>query len=248
MKAFVTGGTGFIGRHVVHKLIARGYDVYGLARTESSATILQEIGARPVMGNILEKESMVEGMRDSDVVFHIAGWYKLGPYDKVRGEQINVNGTQNTLGLAFELDVPKIIYTSTVGVFGDTHGRMVDEKYQMPADQKFLNQYDRTKWKAHYEVAHPLIESGAPIIIVMPGGIYGPGDESLIAEVMKLFYQYPMPIFPMKDLALTFAHVEDIAEGHILAAERGRVGESYVLAGPVMDVPDLVKLWATQRP
>jgi dihydroflavonol-4-reductase len=250
MKAFVTGGTGFIGSHVVKKLVARGHDVNGLARSTESADELRRIGVTPVDGTILDKESMREGMRGADVVFHIAGWYKLGAYDQAKGREINVTGTQNTLELAYELGVPRIIYTSSLVVFGDTHGQIVNEGYLMPPEQEFLNQYDHTKWEAHYQIVQPLIKSGAPIVIVMPGAVYGPGDESLVGSLMKWFFNYPMPIFPTKDMALTFVHVEDIAEGHLLAAERGAPGESYVLSGPALYLPELVKLWAriTNRP
>jgi nucleoside-diphosphate-sugar epimerase len=185
-------------------------------------------------------------MRGSQVVFHVAGWYVLGSRDKRAGEMINVDGTRHVLSLACELEVPKIIYTSTVAVFGDTRGRLVDETYQMPADQDFLTEYDRTKWMAHYEAALPMIEKGAPIIIVLPGAVYGPGDQSLVGEMMSRFYsgRLPFPFLPGPELTLTFAHVDDIAEGHILAAEKGNPGESYILAGPALPMGEIVKIWS----
>ncbi|HEX6384251.1 MAG TPA: NAD-dependent epimerase/dehydratase family protein [Anaerolineae bacterium] len=241
MKAFVTGGTGFIGQHVVRKLVERGYDVYALARSESSAAALEAMGATVVPGDINDTASMRDGMVGSDVVFHIAGWYKLGSPDWMKAESINVGGTRKVLRLAHELGVPKIVYTSTVAVFGDTHGKLADENFFQGGP--FLSEYDRTKWLAHYKIALPLIEKGAPIIIVMPGGVYGPGDTSAVAEAMRTFYN-GIPILPAPDTVYTYAHVEDVAEGHILAAEKGKPGESYILAGPAIPLGEMVDFWS----
>jgi dihydroflavonol-4-reductase len=179
-------------------------------------------------------------MAGSDVVFHIAAWYKIGDPNPAQAEIINVGGTRKVLRLAYELDIPKIIYTSTIAVFGDTKGQLVDESYYQGGP--FLSEYDRTKWLAHYKVALPLMEKGAPITIVMPGGVYGPGDTSSVAAMMRLFYR-GMPFLPGPETTLTYAHVEDIAEGHILAAEKGEIGESYILAGPAIPLGEMFEFW-----
>lgn len=241
MKAFVTGGSGFIGQHVIPKLVARGYDVYALARSERSAAAVRRLGATAVMGDITDTASMRDDMAGSDVVFHLAGWYQIGSPNWMEAEAINVGGTRRVLRLAHELGVPKIVYTSTVVVFGDTHGELVDETYFQGGP--FLTEYDRTKWLAHYKVAVPLIEKGAPIIVVMPGALYGPGDTGPVAQMMRLFYR-GLPIIPGPETTLTYAHVADIAEGIVLAAEKGRVGESYILAGPAIPLGEIVDFWA----
>ena len=242
MKAFVTGGTGFIGGHLVRQLLTRGYEVVALARSAESAAALQALGAHIVTGDITNKASMREGMTGSDVVFHVAGWYHIGAREWMEAETINVSGTRNVLNLAHELGVPKIVYTSTVAVFGDTGGELADETYE--GSGPFLSEYTRTKWLAHYKVALPLIQRGAPIIIVMPGGVYGPGDSSIIAETMLRFHRGQMPVVPGADTLFTYAHVEDVADGHILAAEKGKVGESYILAGPAIPLGEMVDYWA----
>ncbi|MBE2223289.1 MAG: SDR family NAD(P)-dependent oxidoreductase [Anaerolineae bacterium] len=240
MKAFVTGGSGFIGQHVVKKLLARGYNVSALARSPESTAVLQNLGCTVIPGDITDTASMRDGMAGSDIVFHIAAWYKIGDPDWVKAEAINVGGTRKVLRLAHELGIPKIIYTSTVAVFGDTHGQLVDETYYKGGP--FLTEYDRTKWLAHYKVALPLIEKGAPITIVMPGGVYGPGDTSNIGNLMREFYR-GMPMLPGPNMTLTYAHVEDIAEGHLLAAEKGKPGESYILAGPAIPLGEMIDFW-----
>jgi dihydroflavonol-4-reductase len=242
MKAFVTGGTGFLGRPVVRRLVERGYEVYALTRSDSGAKRLATLGARPVRGDITDVASMRQSMQGSDVVFHIAGWYEIGARDWMKAETINVGGTRKVLRLAHELKVPKIIYTSTVAVFGDTKGKLVDESFQQGGP--FLTEYDRTKWLAHYKVAVPLIEKGAPIIIVIPGVTYGPGDKSPIGHLMRQFYEDKMRVVPGPESMVTYAHVEDIAEGHLLAMEKGRIGESYILAGPAIPLGEMFDFWA----
>lgn len=247
MKAFVTGGSGFIGQKLVEKLIARGDTVYALARSERSAGLLNKLGAVIVPGDITDTESMRLGMAGCDVVFHVAAWYKIGASDGAKAEAVNVGGTRKVLRLAMELNIPKIVYTSTVAVFGNTRGDLVDETYFKGGP--FLTEYDRTKWLAHYKVAVPLIEKGAPIVIVMPGAVFGAGDKSLVSDLMRWFYRGTPVLFGPKT-TFTYAHVDDIVEGHILAAQRGRIGESYILAGPAVPLGDMIDFWGhlTGRP
>lgn len=244
MKAFITGGTGFIGGRVVKKLLERGYQVSALARSPKDIVDFQTHGISPVPGDITNIESMRNAMRGSDVVFHIAAWYRFGARSRGIAEKVNVDGTRNVLGLAHELGIPKIVYTSTVGIFGDTHGQLINETTPIPTGP-FISEYERTKWLAHVQVALPLIARGAPIVIVLPGGVYGPGDSSLIGNLMRLYYLRQLPVFPAPDFGITFAHVDDIAEGHILAAEKGKPGESYILAGPAIYLRDMLKVWAS---
>ncbi len=241
MKAFVTGGTGFVGQRVVRKLIGRGYEVTALVRSEESANLLTEMGSRVSFGDITERASMRNGMQGSDVVFHLAAQYAIGAVDREQMEIINVGGTRKVLRLAQELEVPRIIYTSTVNIFGDTKGKYVDENYYN--DGPFLTEYDRTKWLAHYKVAVPMIEKGVPITIAMPGPAYGPGDQSILADMMRMFYR-GFPIVPGPDTVLTFTHVDDVAEGLLLALEKGRVGETYILTGPAIPLGEIVDFWA----
>ncbi len=240
MRAFVTGGTGFIGKRVVQKLLKDGHEVFALARSERSAAVLVGMGAQVVPGDITDTESMRGGMIGCDLVIHLAAWYKLGAMDASQAEAINVGGTRKVLRLAHELGVPKIVYVSTIAVFGDTKGQLVDETYFQGGP--FLTDYDRTKWLAHYKVAVPLIEKGAPIVIVMPGGVYGPEDTSIIAEMIRLFYR-GLPAMPGPELTLTYAHVGDVANGILLAAKRGKIGESYILTGPAIPLGEMVDFW-----
>ena len=158
MKAFVTGASGFIGRHLVQQLVDKNYQVYGLTRTRKGADLLTSIGANPVIGSIFDADSMRSDMEGSDVVFHCAGWDKIGSDEWMLAESVNVAGTRTVLRLAEDLGVPKIIHTSSATVFGDTRGRLVDESFQQGGP--FLTEFERTKWLAHYKVAQPMINDG----------------------------------------------------------------------------------------
>lgn len=239
MRYFVTGATGFVGGRVARQLIAAGHGVVAPVRTPAKAQDLAALGADVRQGDVTEKESMREAMRGVDGVFHIAGWYKLGVKDTSSGERINVQGTRNVLELMRELEIPKGVYTSTLAVFSDTHGRMVDETYRY--DGPHLSEYDRTKWVAHYEVADPMIAQGLPLVIVQPGLIYGPGDTSSVRTTLISYLKRKLPMVPL-GTAFCWGHVEDNARGHIQAMERGRAGEAYIIAGERCDLVSALRL------
>jgi nucleoside-diphosphate-sugar epimerase len=229
MKYFVTGATGFVGGYVARQLIKDGHQVIAIVRHPDKAAKLEGLGVLVHQGDVSEKESMRRPMTGVDGVFHIAGWYKIGARDKSDGERINVLGTRNVLELMRDLRVPKDVYTSTLAVFSDTHGRLVDETYRYNGSH--LSEYDRTKWVAHYEVALPLIQTGLPLVIVQPGLIYGPGDTSSVRTTFTQYLERRLPMIPART-AFSWAHVEDIARGHILAMEQGEIGDDYIIAGP----------------
>src|SRR6266849_4262267 len=144
MKYFVTGATGFVGGRVVRRLVGAGHQVVVVVRNPAKAADLANLGIEIYQGDVTDKESMRTPMQGVDGVFHIAGWYKIGVRDKSDGEKINVQGTRNVLELMRELGIPKGVYTSTLAVNSDTHGRLVDESYHYNGPH--LSEYDRTKW------------------------------------------------------------------------------------------------------
>jgi nucleoside-diphosphate-sugar epimerase len=229
MKYFVTGATGFVGGRVVRQLVEAGHQVVVVVRSPAKAKDLADLGVVVHQGDVTDKESMRAPMSGVEGVFHIAGWYKVGVKDKSEGAKINIEGTRNVLELMQELKIPKGVYTSTLAVFSDTGDRLVDETYHYNGPH--LSEYDRTKWVAHYEVADPMIAAGLPLVIVQPGLIYGPGDTSSARTTLIQFLQRKLPIIPQKT-AFCWAHIDDIARGHILAMEKGQPGESYIIAGP----------------
>lgn len=227
MKYFVTGATGFVGGVLVRKLREQGHDVHASVRDPEKAKDLQALGVKLFKGDVADNDSMREAMQGVDGVFHVAGWYKIGVKDKRDAERVNVQGTRNVLDLMQELEIPKGVYTSTCAVNSDTHGKVVDESYHFTGTH--LSEYDRTKAAAH-QIAKDFIASGLPLVIVMPGLIYGPGDTSSLRESIINHLQGQLPMIPA-EAGNCPAHVEDVAQGHILAMEKGRIGESYIIAG-----------------
>jgi dihydroflavonol-4-reductase len=230
MEYFITGATGLIGTHVVGQLVDEGHDVVALTRSRPNANHLPD-GVRVVEGDIIEKESMREPMTGVDGVFHMAAWFYVGPgpREAAKAERINVEGTRNVLELMDELDVPRGVYTSTVAVYPGTSGRTVDES--LDPECPTWSVYARTKWEAHFEVAKPMIEDGLPLVIVQPGGVYGPYDK-LYGSARAAFRDYLQEDLPMvpRSWTLSFDYAPDTARAHVLAMENGEPGEEYIVA------------------
>jgi dihydroflavonol-4-reductase len=234
----VTGATGFIGGQLVRQLVSTGHDVVALVRDLAAALDLESLGVELVRGDILDRPSLDRAMAGADGVFHLAAWYRVGARDRSAAEAINVRGTRSVLEAARDARIGKVVYTSTVAVLGDTGRELVDETYRH--DGPWLSEYDRTKWLAHYEVAVPMARAGLPLVIVQPGIVYGPGDHSNVGDVLRDYLRRRLPVKPHQGGC--WSHVADSARGHIQAMERGRVGESYILAGECRLWPDVLDL------
>lgn len=240
MKVFVTGGTGFIGGEVVRQLRDRGDEVACLVRNPGKAARLRELGCALVSGDLGDAGAIRKGMEGCDAVIHAAAVYEVGIPASQRPamREANVGGTERVLGAALEAKVPKVVYVSTVGVFGNTHGRIVDESYEHPA-KEFTSAYEETKWEAH-QVTKRLIDEGLPCVIVQPGGVYGPGDTSSVGQLLDQFLAGKMPLLPFPELGICLTHVEDIAAGILLALDRGETGEAYVISGPATTMREAI--------
>jgi nucleoside-diphosphate-sugar epimerase len=142
------------------------------------------------------------------------------------------------LELMQELRIPKGVYTSTLDVNSDTHGLLADESYRYSG--RHLSEYDRTKAEAH-RIAEQFIARGLPLVIVMPGLVYGPGDTSSARSTLVSYLQRRLPMIPRKT-AFSWAHVEDIALAHRLAMEKGRPGETYIVCGPTHTLIEALQL------
>jgi dihydroflavonol-4-reductase len=240
-RYFLTGATGFLGGALARRLRAAGHDVVALVRHPGNAGALSALGVTLVPGDITDRTTMAGPMAGADGVFHCAAWYRLGARDKSIAYAANVEGTRNVLEAMRQAAVPKGVYTSTLAVFSDTRGRLVDETYHHSGP--FISEYDRTKWLAHYEVAVPMIRRGLPLVIVQPGVIYGPGDHSAVHDAWVGLLTGKLSMVP-EGTAYCWAHVDDVAEAHVLAMEKGRAGESYIVAGPRHSFAEAVEMAA----
>lgn len=238
MKYFVTGATGFVGKAVARQLRAQGHDVVAIARNPDKASDLQALGVDVRKGDITDRESMRAPMTGADGVFHIAGWYKIGVKDKSEAAKINIDGTRNVLSLMKELAIPKGVYTSTLAINSDTRGQVVEESYRFTGQH--ISEYDRTKAAAH-DIAEAMIEDGLPLVIAQPGLVYGPGDQGPMHDTLVLYLKRQLPMM-VSSTAYAWGFIDDIAQAHLLAMEKGKVGKSYFTCGPVHTFVDALKL------
>jgi len=243
MKVFVTGGTGFIGGHVVSKLRARGDEIVALARDPAKATRMREAGCEIADGDISDRARLAKSMEGVDAVIHGAAIYEVGiPAGRRPAmRKANVEGTENVLGAALDAGVAKALYISTIAAFGNTNGEVVDESFEHRG--AFTSYYEETKVEAH-QVALRLIGEGLPCVIVQPGGVYGPEDHSQIGNQIKLFNAGKMPFMTFPDLGFNLVHVEDAADGVLLALDSGKVGEKFVLGGEMATMGQLISTFA----
>jgi nucleoside-diphosphate-sugar epimerase len=242
VKVFVTGGTGFIGSHVVAKLRARGDEVRALVRNPAKGAKLEEQGCELVLGDLSDAAAIAEGMEGCDAVIHGAAIYEVGIPRGKRGPmyEANVKGTETVLGAALERKIPKVVYISTVAAFGNTRGRVVDEEYRHPG-RDFTSYYEQTKYEAHRAARRLIDEEGLPCVIVQPGGVYGPKDHSQLGNLLNQFMSGRLPAMMFPDAGINLVHVEDVADGVLLALDKGKPGEQYVLGGEVGTMRDFIE-------
>ncbi len=242
MKLFLTGGTGFIGGEVARQLRARGDEVACLVRSPEKAAKLTELGCELVAGDLGDETAIREGMRGCDAVVHAAAMYEVGIPAKQRPAmwEANVIGTERVMKAALEEKIPRIVYVSTVGIFGNTHNRVVDESYRNP-ETDFTSYYEETKLAAHKVVQRLIDDESLPAIIVQPGGVYGPGDTSQVADLLEQFFAGRLPLMPFPELGICMTHVEDIAGGILFALDKGQLGETYVISGPATTMREAIE-------
>jgi dihydroflavonol-4-reductase len=242
MKVFVTGGTGFIGSHVVRKLRQRGDEVRALVRNPEKAAELQALGCEIVAGSLADAAAIRAGMEGCDAAIHGAAIYEVGvPESRHEAmHEANVTGTETVLRAALEAGIPRVVYISTVAAFGNTHGEVVDESYEHPGTS-YTSYYERTKVEAHRLAKRLIAEEGLPAVIVQPGGVYGPDDHSALGNQINQFLAGRLPLLPFPEAGFNMVHVDDVADGVLLALDKGRVGGSYVLGGEITTMRGLME-------
>lgn len=232
MICFVTGASGFIGANLVHELANRGHQVKALLRPESDLRGLEGTNFERVRGDVSDRAVLAKAMRDCDWCFHVAASYHLWLKDYAPMYAANVEGTRNVLEAAASAGCSRIVYTSTVGCIGlpkEVNGQVTPTDENTPVSEaQMSNHYKLSKWKAEV-VARELAAKGAPVVIVNPSAPVGPRDvkPTPTGKVIVDFLNREMPAY--LDTGLNWVHVRDVAAGHILAAEKGRLGERYIL-------------------
>lgn len=227
MKVLVTGANGFTGSHLVKALEQRGDSVVGLVRKSSDLTRLEDTDIQLVTGDITDRNALRQAMQDVDTVFHTAAFVELGLVDAAKMERVNVEGTQAVLEVAKEMEISKMVYCSTIGIYGDTKGEVIDETFER-TQENFSSAYDSTKYEAQQLVDNYAV-IGFPVVSVMPSGIFGP-DDPHFGPVFKLFLQGKLKLWVAGDRMTGIVHVDDLVNAMILAAEKGERGEHYIIS------------------
>jgi dihydroflavonol-4-reductase len=244
VRVFATGTTGFLGSVVAEQLRARGDTVVQLVRDPAKAELLRKAGRDVIVGDLGDPDALKRGCDRCDAVVHAGAIYEVGISAPRRIDmyKANVDGTEAVLGAALAVGVPKIVHVSSIVVFGNTDGRIVDETYQR-ADG-YTSYYDETKTLAH-RVAEAFIAKGLPLTIAQPGQIYGPGDHSGIGALFRRAAAGKLPALTFGDLGLSFVHVADVAGGIVRLIDRGRPGQAYVLGGEIVRLREAIRIMAS---
>jgi len=240
MATLVTGATGFIGSHIARKLVERGEHVKILLRKSSKTSNIDGIDVERVYGDVLDIDSINEALKDCDTLYHTAGVASFRKEDYKKMEDINVQGTSNIMNAALNAGTKKVVHTSSIAAIGvDPNGGIANEETKYSLNELGVKYLD-TKHRGE-ELALQLCEKGLPLIVVNPATVIGTGDIYLSSTAFILwFYKKKFPGY--MDGTLNMVDVEDVADGHILAAERGRIGERYILGNQNFTLLELFNL------
>ncbi len=228
MRVFATGTTGFLGSVVGELLRARGDTVVALVRDPAKAGLLEKAGRDVIIGDLADPDALRRGCEGCDAVVHAGAIYEVGIGAPRRADmyEANVNGTERVLSAALAAGVPKVVHVSSIVVFGDTKGAVVDESFVRTSP-------------------YTSGERGLPIVIAQPGQIYGPGDHSGIGALLRRAAAGKLPVLTFGDLGLNLVHVADVAAGVVALLDGGRPGQAYVLGGELSRLRDAVRIAAS---
>lgn len=236
---FLTGATGFIGSRVARRLAERGYRLRCLVRPSSDTTDLERAGAELLRGELDDAALLARGLDGAALAIHMAGAYDMGIVDVAALERTNIEGTRAFIAAVERAGTPRALYISTTAALGPVPEGVGDETSEHPGD-RYRSTYERTKTEAH-RLAVAAQRRGTPLLIVCPALVYGPGDRSPHALFVADLIRGRVPGLPMRPAWFSYVHVDDVAEGIVLAAERGRPGEAYVLSGEHVRLDDFAR-------
>ena len=229
-RVLITGASGFVGAAVARALAGRGFAVRALVRPSSPRINLAAFPCEIIEGDMMDASSMIRAAQGARYLFHVAADYRLWARDPSEIERNNLEGTSNAMNAARAAGVEKIVYTSSVATLKPLAGRAADETSRMEAKDA-IGAYKRSKILAERLVEDMIARQGLPAIIVSPSTPIGPGDvrPTPTGRIVIEAAMGRMPAFV--DTGLNIVHVDDVAEGHCLALEKGKTGENYILGG-----------------
>jgi len=250
MKALVTGATGFIGSRLARKLLEKGADLRVLVRKNSNLENISDLPVDVVCGDLTKPETLLHALEGCEALFHVAAEYKLWVPKPETIYRTNVDGTVNIMKAALKKGIKRIVYTSSVATLGtNPDGTPADENTPVTI-KDMIGHYKRSKYIAEEKVKEMVKKAGLPAIIVNPSTPIGPGDikPTPTGRIIIEAASGRMPAYV--DTGLNIVHVDDVADGHILAFEKGKIGERYILGGENLSLRQLLEKIAhlTGRP
>jgi dihydroflavonol-4-reductase len=249
MSVLVTGGTGFVGSRVIRKLVRRGEQVRCLVRSSSVLRNLEGLPVERVVGDLRDPQSLLAAVEGCRTVYHVAADYRLWSLDPQDLYRSNVEGTRNLLTAAERAGCERVVYCSSVGALGIPKDGTPGTEETPVGLEDMIGHYKRSKFLAEQE-ALEAAGRGVPVVIVNPSTPVGPNDikPTETGRIITRFLNGRMPGY--LDTGLNLVDVDDVAEGHLLAAERGEVGQKYILGHRNMTLREILECLAalTGRP
>lgn len=247
MSIFITGGTGYIGAHLLKKLTDSGETIHVLVRSKEKASNIEHPNVTIFEGDIMNKESIKEAMQGCSKVYHLAAFAKVWAKDPKTYFDINVTATVNVLEAAQELGVSKVIVTSTAGVYGASVSDDITETYVRDFD--FFNEYESSKAISESRIKDFAI-AGLDVSIVSPTRVYGPylfGEPQSVTQLIQKYVKGKWRIIPGDGTKVgNYVFIDDVVDGHILAMENGKKGHTYILGGENHDYNSFFKILAIE--
>jgi dihydroflavonol-4-reductase len=232
MRIFVTGGTGFIGTHLVRCLVETKHKLVCLARESSDVSTLRELGVTIAPGDVTDKGSLVRGMQRCDWVAHLANLFLFWVPDKPVYTDVNVEGTRNVMEAALEAGVSKVVHVSSAAVWGRTDMADWPISEETPVGAQRASQYARTKYEGDRIAWRLYEERRLPLVMIYPAAVVGPDDPKAAGRYVKNIARHRMPAQVLTDAPFCFVCVGDVCEAILRALDKeGNVGERYLVNG-----------------
>jgi len=242
MRALITGATGFLGSHLARQLVGRGDEVVALVRTTSDRSRLAGLPIEYAEGDVTDAASVRRAVDGVDQVFHCAGVVEFGPRDRSFLDRVNVDGTRHVLDAAVSAGVPAVHVSSLAALGATVLGEDPKDESWWSSDPPAAV-YEETKRRGH-EHARSLAAAGASVRIVMPGGIYGIGDQSTLHDVIRTYARWPVPVGYFPEIRQSTVHVDDCADALLRVADRGVDGGEYIAAAETVTIREWLTLIA----
>jgi len=240
MRVFVTGGTGFVGKPTVRRLVEGGHEVRCLVRKTSRTDALEELGCELAYGDVTDKASVLDGMKGCEWVVHLANVYSFWEPDKSVYRRVNVEGTRNVAEAALEEGVSKVAHVSTFVVWGKPAQIPFDE--ETPVGPERFTAYAESKYEGDLVVWKLYRERGLPVVVLYPGGVMGAGNPKSNGQYIQDLVKGRMPGMVFEDSTLTWVHVKDVAEAIVRALEKeGNKGEEYLVGKHALAMGELTR-------